>query len=370
MRRKNLTKYILIFVLMLGFFTGYTQVVTIQPAVASIGMLQSSQLWNISVINSSANNQLIKVNLIVIDRISGLEVLTGESMEVLVKPGATLLNGNLVAPVKYSPAGFFSNVSGREFIPVGQYTLCFALFVEVNKNLTPAGKECIPVDIEPMTPPFLNYPFNKAIISEKNPRFVWIPPTPTQLFSLLQYDFLLVEKQPEQTPEEAIQRNTPLMVVGNLITNSFGYNGVGMNALDTGKQYAWQVMAKNGAAYGVKSEVWSFRVEGETISHKGESDYYLTLGSSNERLPVFYSSQDQLHVRYINNYIQGKNFNVIISDNKGKVVLNKKINIFPGDNFFSIKLTGKFLDNIIYNVRLESESAPIAYGQLIKVKNN
>jgi hypothetical protein len=288
-------------------------------------------------------------------------------MEISVKPGATLLNSGLTAPVKYAPASFFTNLSGRDFLPVGQYTLCYTLLVEINKNLTPAGKECLPVDIEPMTPPYLNYPFHQSVINEKNPRFVWIPPTPTQLFSALKYDFLLVEKQPEQTPEEAIQRNTPLMTIGNLPSNSFGYNGVGMSALDTGKQYAWQVIAKNGAAYGVKSEVWSFRVSIE--NETSISNEYMSLVKS-EYLQPFLLTADRLTMKY---YAYGSSSNGLIkvSDTRGKLIKKQSVNVVLGDNYFTLNIAGSpFKGNGRYRVELVVDNVIWGQGLFTIGQNN
>lgn len=356
---------LLYFCCLLGIHQAITQAVTIQPAVPAVGMLQASQLWNISAINTTSLNQVIRIDLMVIDRITGQQYLTGESVELSLKPGATLLNGNMVGPIKYAPAGFFINLSGREFLPVGQYTLCYNLYGEVNKNLVPISKEYIPVDIEPMTPPYLNYPFHQSAVSEKNPRFLWIPPTPSQLFSALQYDFLLVEKQPEQTPEEAVQRNTPLMTIGNLATNSFGYNGVGMSALDTGKQYAWQVIAKNGAAYGVKSEVWSFVISKSESIGIVKADYLL-MNSDFNNLSPFYTSYEIVYVKYSSSKSADKLILQIEKDD-GKVIRRSNVSVFPGDNYFKVKLDNKIKPGVPYMLYLIYNKEILAGSQIFRI---
>jgi len=331
--------------LLLLFQHGSAQQVTIQPAIPSVGMLQATQLWNISAINATAVSQAIRIELAVVDRVSGQEVLQAESTEMTLKPGATLLNSMLAGPVRYSPASFFTGLSGRSFLPVGQYSLCYTLFEEVNKKLIPTGKECIAVDVEPMTPPYLNYPFHEAVISEKNPRFVWMPPTPTQLFSALQYDFLLVEKQTTQTPEEAIQRNTPIMTVGNLPSNSFGYNGIGMSGLDTGKHYAWQVIAKNGASYGVKSEVWSFSVSGAD-SLKALTGAVFRMSDDIDRLgKSVVSNIDRMVFHYVSRSPEaGGLIEVFEAGKADKAVYSKKTAMLFGDNYYLLK-PGPWLKN-------------------------
>ncbi|MCP2937171.1 hypothetical protein NK983_31220, partial [Salmonella enterica subsp. enterica serovar Typhimurium] len=83
-------------------------------------------------------------------------------------------------------------------------------------------------------------PADSEHVELTRPFFTWIPPTPLNLFSNLNYSWTLVEVQPTQSAADAIQQNIPVLSQTGLLTTNFQYPP-GMAELDTGKTYAWRV---------------------------------------------------------------------------------------------------------------------------------
>ena len=150
-------------------------------------------------------------------------------------------------------------------LPVGLYQVCYRVFNPQKKG-TPIAEECVPIDVEALSPPLLNLPQDSSILQVQYPQFVWLPPTPVTVFPDLQYDFILSEVLNKQSSQEAIQRNMPVYSSAGLKQNSLVYPA-SFPMLDTGKYYAWQIIAKNGTSYGAKSEVWVFKI-GQTVPIK------------------------------------------------------------------------------------------------------
>jgi hypothetical protein len=107
-------------------------------------------------------------------------------------------------------------------------------------------------EVKPMGPPRLVSPRDGAALPEgqKRPVFSWIvrgrrPMGP--------YTLTVVERLLNQTPEEAMRANPPWFAESGIVATSFTYP-TSARALETGKDYAWQVTAN----LGVASEVWSF----------------------------------------------------------------------------------------------------------------
>lgn len=65
------------------------------------------------------------------------------------------------------------------------------------------------------------------------------------MFSSLSYELLVTEVLQGQTPIEAIQYNTAIYSKGN-INQAYESYASSFYKLDTGKLYAWQVIAKMG----------------------------------------------------------------------------------------------------------------------------
>lgn len=257
---RTVKKQILFLSLLLIISASQAQLV-VQPAVPRMGIIQKTQLWNLLAINTLAEEAEIRIDLVLQDRQTGHTLLTAQSGTIKLSKGARQLNEQAVFPVQYKYESIFSNYNQQALLPIGNYLACYTI-IRLPKQ-EPAGQECVAIDVAPLSPPMLIYPANGSIIVEGSPQLSWIPPTPANLFSQLRYDILVTELYNGQSPDEAIQRNTPMFAMGNIPQQSLAYPASAAS-LDTGKIYAWQIIAKNGESYAAKSDVWTFKLRPQT----------------------------------------------------------------------------------------------------------
>ena len=142
---------------------------------------------------------------------------------------------------------------------MGMYIACYQVNNSVGED-RPLVRECIRFNIDPLSPPLLNSPADKSEIENPYPQFSWIPPTPYDMFTNLSYDLVLSEVLEGQSPTEAIQYNMPIYTRSEIV-HSFESYASSFARLETGKLYAWQVVAKNGLNYAAKTEVWTFKLK-------------------------------------------------------------------------------------------------------------
>ncbi|MBN9381986.1 MAG: hypothetical protein J0H74_14560 [Chitinophagaceae bacterium] len=236
--------------------------VVINPQLPPGGLTVKSQLWNLSVVNTSNGSIQAQIELSMIDASNNQTVLTATTRVLDFPKGMKQLHAGEAAPVTYNilSADYHLNGSADGFLPVGTFQLCYSVIRVDLETSERVAEECETVVIEPISPPQLVNPPDSGETDLTHPLFNWLPPSPYQLFTNLTYDFNLVEVQAMQTAAEALQQNMPLNGQGNLTTTTLQYPA-SLPALDTGKLYAWQVTARSGNAEVARSEVWSFRVK-------------------------------------------------------------------------------------------------------------
>lgn len=228
------------------------------------GLIQKPQLWNFVVANSQSTQTQVKVTMTMKDAVTNDPIMTGTSGSVYVSTGATVLTAMELAPIQYeylSPK--VTDIDPNGFLPIGNFTVCYKLYASGHIGFDEVSEECINVYVEPLSPPLLSLPFDGSEEEINMPQFSWIPPAPLNMFNNLSYDFLLVEVGQGQTAQEAIQQNMPVYTVSNHPDIFINYPSSG-TPLDTGKMYAWQVMANNNNDHVGQSEVWTFKVRLDT----------------------------------------------------------------------------------------------------------
>ena len=252
-------------------------VITLQ--LPPLGLTIKPQLWNMSLINTSGGAMTAQVKMIMSDATTGQTVLTGNSPMFILQSGVNMITQNQVSPVTYtSGPGYAIDASPNGFLPVGVFTICYAVTRWVNDVSDQLAEECITAEVEPISPPQLMQPGDNEKVMSNRPFFVWLPPTPFNTFSNLLYDMTLVEVQSTQSNADAVQQNVPVLLQSNIAFTSLQYP-LSMPQLDTGKLYAWRVTAKNGATPIANSEVWNFKLQQygtDTIGGYGKG-YYAAL---------------------------------------------------------------------------------------------
>lgn len=314
--------------------------ILITPQVPSQGVLLRNQLWNLVVINNSGSTQEIQLQLTITDAVSGQTFISAATRSVVLAKGATLLKEKDLAPIRYNFLGNVGSAAGSsaDFLPVGDYTVCYMITENHSKGFEfPASEACVNITVEPMTPPQLVSPADTSVLDSQYPYFNWIPPAPLSMFNNLSYEILIVEVRKGQSPYEAVERNSPWFIQRYLNTPYLLYPA-SYKALEPGRDYAWQVIAKNENSYAQKTEVWSFTMKQDAITPTVPHGTYVKLRKGFDANS--YPTDGDLFVEY-NNESGDTLVNVsiyMLNDNQRQTIETKKIKLKQGQNFIHLKL--------------------------------
>jgi hypothetical protein len=330
------------------------------------GIVQKKQLWNVALINSGNNSVDVVVGLTLVDMTDNQPALTAFTRIIALTKGVKQLKAADVEPVDYqyaSPA--FSRLTDA-LLPIGNYQACYTVYINGKEEKMVLAENCIMLDVQPLSPPQLTMPMDSAAIQNPWPQFSWLPPAPVTLFNDLNYDLLVTEVRPDQSPGAAIQENLPLYNARRLTAMVNNYPS-SIKKLDTGKVYAWRVIAKNGETFAAQSDVFTFRVTpekpealtpsfGAYIELKNTT-YTSTAIIANNVLGVRYYSYDKSHeavIKFLNE--------------KGKVVKEIKRTIEYGNNFMVFKLDHSFEKESTYSIEL-TDLQMSRYGTSFRISN-
>ena len=338
-------------ILSLSFERNINAQVTLQPSIPTIGLLQKDQLWYIMVINNNNKQYECKFELTLLDRKTGLEILTAISGQISIPAGVKQLNVNVLNPIQYNY--FVSGIDNRfqSLIPVGSYTACYTLTDIINKDNGKLSEECIQFDIEPLSPPMLIFPSDSALLENAPVQFSWIPPTPAGMFNHLSYELIISEINNGQKAEEAIQQNIPFYSDAAIKNNFSNYPATAI-AFERDKWYSWQVIARDEQNYVGKSESWVFKVSPpKATPPKNENPNYISLNSVSQEQGIHVIDDNRLNIKY---YSFDKEYttkiNFFTADND--MVYSMKQKIIYGDNFFNLKISNQFNVGQIYKIEI------------------
>jgi hypothetical protein len=331
--------------LLLNFLTGGAQVsMSLQEPPA--GIVRRDQLWNVSLIYSGSASIDVSIGLTLVDMSDNQTVLSAYSSPITLTKGVKQLKATDVSPVQYiflSPS--LSRITDA-FLPIGAYRACYTLTIGDAVN----QEDCISIEVQPLSPPQLTMPADSAQIQNYYPQFSWLPPVPPVLFSDLNYDLLVAEVGPDQTPLSAIQENVPVYFARRLTTPGNIYPSSDTR-LDTSRVYAWRVIAKNGEAFAAQSEVWTFRVKPETP--KASVPYgglYMELKKENTGSTGIISD-NILGIRYYS-YDSTHETVVKFFDQAGALITEAKRKIEYGNNFMVFTLDRSFRRETTYFIEI------------------
>ena len=274
--------------------------VQLTPQIPPQGLSVKSQLWNISVINTSGNDINGKLQLTITDQTNKQRVVTAVTRNVFLPKGVKQVRLTDLLPIDYSMVNpsYAIDANPEGFLPVGSFIFCYS-FIEQNVNKEMVSEECVEAQVEALAPPMLISPSDNEQLEILSPLLVWSPPAPRNLFTNLQYELRITEVIGTQTAGDAIQQNIPLLLQQNIFTTSFQYP-LSLPKLDTSKLYAWQIVAKNNMAPVGTSEAWLFRIKKQSadgLQQKNRSVYFTRLGR--EPGPATIAS-DALYFAYLN----------------------------------------------------------------------
>lgn len=323
--------------------------VTIQPVVPAVGMLQKSQLWNTLIVNSSPEQYVCRIDLILRDRVTNLEVFTASTNNFTVAKGAGQFNINSFNPVQYNYLSPGFDTKSQGLIPAGNYIVCYTVNSVGAKPATLAD-ECIQLDVEPLSPPLLIAPADSSILEVAPAQFSWIPPTPGEMFTRLNYDIIITQVNEGQKAEEAIQQNIPFYTEGNLTASMLTYKASALK-FEKDKWYAWQVVARDERNYAGKTETWVFKIKKDARQLVRENTGYVLLEKQGIASSPAYVENNRLNVRYYS-YDSDHRGDIILYTASGTEVKKIQQKIAYGNNLFEITLGNEFVKGQLYIVVL------------------
>jgi len=324
--------------------------ITVSVQLPPGGMIHKDQLWNLVVVNNS--NELLDatVSLNLQDAVTGQVVLSAGTRNFAVGKGVKVLNYRDIQPVQYNYLA--AELSGN-YIPLGSYVACYRVYKREKLN-EPLADECVRVNINPLSPPLLNTPADKSVLQTYYPQFSWVPPAPAEMFSSLNYDIAVAEVLEGQSPAEAILNNVPVYINGN-IKNPFENFPSSYVALEHGKNYAWQVTAKNGFNYSAQTEVWTFTLQPpDSAKIPVTGSAYILLKNNPGSAGVNLINDKNLFIKY---YSFDKEHEAVVKimSADGKLMLELKQKIIYGDNFLLFKLNRFFEPGKVYLLEIADQ---------------
>lgn len=315
------------------------------------GIVQKSQLWNLSLINSGNTPFNVVIGITLIDVNENQPMLTAFSRSITLAKGVKIIKAGDVSPIDYSYVSASFNRLMDAFIPVGNYTACYTVYATEKGSEIPLTENCINLDVQPLSPPQLALPSDSASLQNSYPQFSWLPPAPLTLFTDLNYELLVTEVREDQTPGAAIQENIPVYNARRLSTVVTNYPS-SWKSLDTGKVYAWRIIAKNGESFAAQSEVWTFRItkeRQEKLAPAGNA--YLELKGNNPSVSVGIIPDNILGVKYYS-YDKAHEAGIRFLNSRGEIVKEIKKKIEYGNNFLVFRLDNSFNKETIYFIEL------------------
>jgi hypothetical protein len=350
----TLKRQITVFLCMVMAIAAKSQVILI-PETQGSGIVMKQQLWSVMINNMTGSIKNTTLYITVTDRQSSQVLLEGSSNVLLLNPGIKRVQYNDLAPFQYAVAsvGFNTEKQLGQPLPVGEYLVCYRLYDNAGKK-TMLVSECVKIMAEPLSPPMLVQPGNKSVVAEPRPVLTWTPPSPVQMFTALSYDIIVSPIYPKQSPEEALQRNLPVMTTSSL-QNSVQYPPSFSN-LEQGKTYAWQVVARDAGRSGGKSEAWTFTVMPDSVAGIISTAIYVKLRKENSGTTVVH--QGRLKLEY-HNYLPDSTVSLSIyratdKSVRGRQATRVTMPVKQGQNLLEYDLNGRIrlLEDAIYEVSL------------------
>jgi hypothetical protein len=348
MRIKNFLPLLLCLATVSGALAQVSLVLQVPPT----GVLLKNQLWNMALINSGSTISSVTVQLTLLDAASGMPVMTATTHPIFLSRGSNPVTAKDVAPVQYdylSP--IFTDRDPNGFLPAGNFKACYTVLQTIHGDI-PLTEDCIPLEVQPLSPPQLNTPADTSVVETAYPQFSWLPPTPVNLFGNLNYQLILVEVRPDQGAYQAIQQNIPVYNVSHLQDPVNLYPASG-KPLDTGTLYAWRVLVLNDEQYIDQSDVWTFKLATpKTTVPMVPGGNFISLRSSKERsVAVQELKSDTIGVKYYS-FDRDHTDTVTFSSADGKVVQRVVQPVAYGPNFFTYVLNDGFKKSTLYRVQV------------------
>jgi hypothetical protein len=335
---KSWTRIFVFFGLLLG--TQARAQVTMTAQVPPEGVLMKAQLWNMAIVSVSDAPVTVRIMMRLTDIRTNQPVLTGVSRDVTLAKGAKQLQAGDVSPVQYEYLSDIADRSPNGLLPVGNYQACYSVYIQGTYKGDLISEDCIPFTVSPVGPPLLNTPADNSVLESFNPQFTWLPPSPASLFSNLNYELLLTEVRNGQSSVEAIQQNLPVYRLPSTKSPFANYPSSALS-LDTGKLYAWTVIARNGNTFAAQTDVWTFRLKSTLVKSEVAEDTHIQLRKDLDGAVA--SVTGNVHFTYTNAVNDSTvKYELLSLETGNTVITSGDFTVVPGDNMIAFPIKRKF----------------------------
>lgn len=325
--------------------------VQIQSTIPSVGLVQKNQLWNLVLINGTNQAMDGRIELLIRDPQSGIELMTAATTVFTLPKGSAQLNVNRLSPIQYNYLGMEPDKTISGLLPAGAYLACYSFVRSAGEKSDVIATECIRFDVEPISPPMLIYPADSSVLDVQPAQFNWTPPLPATLFSQLRYELLVAEIRPGQKAAEALQSNLSFYNTAGIVQNLQTYPAA-LPRFENDKWYAWQIIARDDKRYAAHSEAWVFKVN-QPVNLPGtpEMPDYLVLSETADRSGIGFVTGKRLYIKYYS-FDKEHETTVRFLTTGRKVVQEVKQKLVYGDNFLHFTLPRSFVTGTTYIIEI------------------
>lgn len=210
--------------------------------------LNVTDLWKLTLNNTGKNTYKIYLQGTV-DEASDGRIIEATSQSFDLEPGVKNLTANNVqgANVNFKNSRYKEIIARTGNAPSGNYTFCVYAKLE---NGTEIGEDCKTQIINQLSPPVLISPADGDSVNQKSLMFTWIPPSPLKDIKSVSYTLRVVEILGNQSLNEAIDKNQPIVEQNGIQNTIFQYPPNGIQLKDS-HRYGWDIAANiNGSIIG------------------------------------------------------------------------------------------------------------------------
>lgn len=327
--------------------------------------LTSDALLNVNIMNGEGEKQVQLLTQLYNSANSVLLTVKSQAFKLTKGLNSGLANRKVESAV-------FSSVTQATYLKTthnlasGRYKLCSMLLIEDGSERTDELCEEMEADFNQYL--YLVNPLDGDTIDSKYPILSW---THSEPFSLLNqgesYRMIVSEMKKDQSAEEAVTVNTPVMVKTTLKEHQLQYP-YDARELKPGCKYAWQVQKLTDGIVINKTEAWMFNVRAQL---EVKSVKYVAL--KNKLDGSFYNALDGfVYFKFSEEYKSPGQLNYTLTDNKSRVIdieIKKDKNTIKnecpstaavemkaqGDNRYELNLNGKKLAVGFYTLEIKNE---------------
>jgi hypothetical protein len=229
--------------------------ITVNLRQPPLNQLKIGDLWNLTITNNSSNNYAIYLQGTASERNEGLIVeAKSSSFQLKANERKSFTPNNIgSAEVTWKNNQYKEIIIRTGTAPSGNYTIC--VFAKLESTGAELGSDCKEQKVEKFAEIALVSPDDGAVVSENNPKFLWLPLTGGT--KTITYSLKIAEIPKGQSPEEAISKKISFFEKKDIESSMLIYPVSGKN-FDSDKDYAWQVKAYSGGISISESEVWKF----------------------------------------------------------------------------------------------------------------